>query len=141
MKPLIEFTIPGSPGQGGVNNRYFNVPGHGRKKTTKAKNFDKKFLAIVAPLITKACSMVPLCNVVVRGYWPTRKQTGIDDLPKGYVLAVGDADSPIKAILDNLKTVGVYVDDVRCLDARGSKHYDKHNPRIEVEVWPVEVRP
>lgn len=136
---LLAFTIPGSPGNGAVNNRYKNLPGHGRGKTTQADKFDLLFKLYAGPKMTPASRMIPLCDVVVRSYWPTRKQTGIDDLPKGYELAVGDADSPVKAVMDNLKTIGVYVDDGRVLDVKASKHYDKANPRIEVEVYSTEV--
>lgn len=58
-------------------------------------------------------------------------------------LPLGDVDSPTSAVLDGLqdKSVELLDDDARFVDERATKHYDKFNPRTEIEIVRVDPEP
>jgi len=128
--PLLCVVIEGNPGDGAVNRAY----GTGRgqfHKTAQAKAFARRAskavrLAIAGPLPGEVFS------VVVISYWPRRRH-----LAEG--LAMGDVDSPLKAVLDALEAGGAFDDDTRVVEVIARKAYDKERPRIEVSVWPAKI--
>jgi Holliday junction resolvase RusA-like endonuclease len=139
---LLEFTIPGNPGDGAVNAvwRSVVVPSRAGKpptvrvlKSKRGKVFtDRATMAILASMgDAKPTAEV---SVVIRAYWGRQRHLeGADQLP------LGDVDAPIKATLDALQASKWLDDDSRVRSLRAEKYYDKADPRIEVEVWAVDA--
>ena len=50
---------------------------------------------------------------------------------------VGDIDGPIKALLDSLNGFA-WTDDSQIVELHVVRRDDKANPRVEVEVWPLD---
>ena len=147
--PLLSFTIPGNPGDGAVNAVWRSrvVPARGKKpatvstyKSDKGKAFaalaHRRCVAAFAAKYGTHGDVPAEISVVIRCHWPRKRHLdGTTTLP------FGDVDACIKAVLDSLEDAGLVDDDARVRRVSCEKYLDKDNPRIEVEVWPVEVRP
>lgn len=137
---LLEFTIPGNPGDGAVNAvwRSVIVPSRAGKppsvrvlKSSRGKRFTER---AVSSILASSGTSRPTAevSVVIRAYWGRRRH--LDGADR---LAIGDVDAPVKATLDALEASHWLDDDVRVRSLRAEKYYDPASPRIEVEVWSV----
>jgi Holliday junction resolvase RusA-like endonuclease len=132
---VLDFVIPGSPGDGAVNRNQRIDRKRGRiYKAPAAKAFAKRAMVLArSEHGYQGWPTVRECSVTIRSYWPRRRHlAGCDEL------AMGDVDAPVKAVLDSLEAAGILEDDSLVREVRASKHLDKGNPRIEVEVWTLD---
>ena len=127
---LYSVTIEGNPGDAAIN-RARRISRTGGYKSARLKSFERRAAAAIErdqPLTQ------PVVGVRVHAYWPR-----IRHLEGCKELAYGDADAPIKATLDALERAGVLDDDARVVELIARKSYDKHRPRIVVEIYAVDT--
>jgi hypothetical protein len=79
---------------------------------------------------------------IERGAWLCVVRTYSDTLrhldAKRLHLPHGDSDGSLPCVLDGLQEVKLLDDDARVVSTIATKHYDKANPRTEVELKPWE---
>lgn len=96
--------------------------------------------------IDRLAAAIPANTKIEAGAWAIRIWTYNarirhldEDLPEG------DVDSPVSAILDGLQSknggVGMLDDDARIVEECTTKHYDRDNPRVVIELTRVDPEP
>lgn len=148
-KPLVfRVVIPGNPGAAAVNGRAKPIVRKGSKHATVVLTDGyKDWRGLAIACMRRAAASHPTPSVLldlrvgavevhVSAYWPRKHGKG-----EAEGLPLGDVDAVVKACLDALKVsapkkpgAGIITDDSQVTYAPLRKAYDKHNPRIEIEV-------
>lgn len=147
---VLSFTIPGDPGRCRTNARATPIVREGSKRPTMILSADYKAWRELAILLMRreaakhpdqarvALLRVGPVVVSIAAYWDRKHDNGAAE-----GLAFADVDAVVKACLDALGMpklkpkkpgAGIITDDGQVVSALLSKHYDKRNPRIEIEV-------
>lgn len=100
-----------------LNNLYRNVPGKGRVKTDRAKQYadDVARVAIATQALPPLAKAV---SVTLDVYRPRKR---------------GDLDGTAKAILDAIQGIA-WVDDEQVVEIHMRRHLDRDDPRVELTV-------
>jgi hypothetical protein len=136
MRP-IAFTVPGSPPRKNRRTRTRVVTPKGGKPFVQY--YPSAEWRDWVERLALAVGGLPRINggawlVVVRTYSNTMRH--LDD--KRLHLPHGDSDGSLPCVLDGLQQVRLLDDDARVVSSIATKHYDKANPRTEVELKPWE---
>lgn len=133
----ISLTIPGPPMRKNAKHRIYVRSGKGNGRTIGRQLTDeyKRFCQVVSLVWDRERARLRLqkieagaWTITVRAYWSSERHLDDIDLP------LGDVDAPLECTLDALADAGAIDDDVRFVELRTTKHYDKRNPRTEVEI-------
>lgn len=123
-------TIPVPPGTGRQNARYAG----GMRLSKGYKSFlDSVKAAVIFSEIPRPLP-TSCVGVSVIAYWPRQHRK-----PPLVGVPFGDIDAPLKGLLDGLEKAGVYTDDSCVIALTVHKQHDAKNPRIEVELWEMEL--
>ncbi len=91
----------------------------------------RKLVCEAASSVRLHCIRDGLWEIRIASYWPRLRHFDIKT-------ACADVDAPVKAVLDALQYANVIDDDMRFVQVLATKHYDKQNPRIEIEMRRVQ---
>ena len=135
MIDRLALVIPGNPPRKNQRHRIVRMQNGGNRLVNTEEYADfvsrlgYEWLIARKPVIKSGA-----WSLIVNAYWDRQRRNLTKLIPLGVDVPLGDWDAPVSAIGDALEEIGALDDDVRICTALVSKHYDKQNPRLEIEL-------
>ena len=127
------------PGRLAVNQSLEAVTGRGGRVMVRKTGRYRTARAIFGEAVMlkiEAEGLAPLVgplSVTVQAYWPRTIRTG-----PAAGLALGDADAPLKGVLDALEEGGLFGNDAQVVAVTGEKDVDAARPRVLAWVYALQ---